>query len=95
MPHLTRFRTTIHAAARPQVVWRGIKVASVVTPILTLLNHGNEILAGTTGPSFWLQVGATFLVPFTVSVVSGAMALSATVAGLDREAARPTEASRQ
>lgn len=88
MSRLARLRHVLHASTRGPVVRRGLKVALVVTPILTLLNHGAEILSGRTGPSFWLQVGATFLVPFTVSVVSGGMAVSG--AGCEGQAAQRT-----
>ena len=54
-------------------VKRALKVASVVTPILTVLNHSHEILALEFGTRFFLQVGLTFCVPYMVSTYSSAM----------------------
>ena len=95
MSRLAPLHRTLHAATRPQVLMRGLKVALVVTPILTVLNHGGEILAGQMGPAFWLQVGATFLVPFTVSVISGGMAVSIAVAATERGTGRLPAAPNQ
>jgi len=53
---------------------RAVKVACVITPILTVFNHSREIIAREFGAAFWLQVGLTFLVPYGVSTYSSAMA---------------------
>jgi hypothetical protein len=55
------------------MVTRGLRVAAIVTPILTFINHGSEIAQGQLGASFWLQTSLTFAVPFTVSVVSSVL----------------------
>ncbi len=59
------------------MVKRALKVAAVITPILTVVNHSHEILALDLGAGFWLQVVLTFLVPYAVSTYSSAMALVA------------------
>lgn len=56
-----------------ETVVRAVKVACVVTPVLTLLNHSREIAAAQLGAAFWLQVVLTFLVPYCVSMYSSAM----------------------
>ena len=55
-------------------VVRAIKVGFVITPILTVINHFQEIAALEMGLGFWLQVGMTFVVPYCVSTYSSAMA---------------------
>ena len=55
-------------------VRRALKVAAVVTPILTLLNHSAELLALQLDRRFWLQAALTFFVPYLVSTYSSAMA---------------------
>jgi hypothetical protein len=54
-------------------VLRAVKVACIVTPVLTVLNHAPEITAGQFSAGFWLQAGLTFLVPYCVSTYSSAM----------------------
>ena len=55
-------------------VLRALKVAAVITPILTVINHFREIAALELGWGFWLQVALTFVVPYGVSTFSSAMA---------------------
>ena len=55
-------------------VLRALKVAAVITPILTVINHFREIAELEMGPGFWLQVAMTFVVPYGVSTYSSAMA---------------------
>jgi hypothetical protein len=55
-------------------VRRAARVASIVTPILTLLNHSAELWALHLDGRFWLQAGLTFFVPYSVSTYSSAMA---------------------
>ena len=57
-------------------VFRALKVAAVITPILTVINHFREIAALELGLWFWLQVAMTFVVPYGVSTYSSAMAAS-------------------
>ena len=50
-----------------------MKVACIVTPILTLFNHSHEIIALDFSARFFFQVCLTFCVPYTVSTYSSAM----------------------
>ena len=55
-------------------VFRALKVAAIITPILTVINHFQELAALELGLVFWFQVALTFVVPFGVSTYSSAMA---------------------
>jgi hypothetical protein len=61
-------------ALMPSTVKRAFKVALIITPILTVFNHYQEIRELSIGGVFWLQVGLTFLVPYCVSTYSSAQA---------------------
>jgi hypothetical protein len=91
----SRIRFFLRFALRRETVVRAVKVACVITPILTLLNHSREILALELGLAFWIQVGLTFLVPYGVSTYSSAMAAIAEHyrMGIDPNAPRPAERS--
>ena len=52
---------------------RSLKVALVVTPVLTTLNHSHEIMALQFGWRFVLQMAMTFCVPYFVCTYSSAM----------------------
>ncbi len=58
-------------------VVRATRVALVITPILSVLNHFAEIRDRNLGAAFWAQVALTFCVPFCVSAYSSAMAAMA------------------
>ncbi len=60
-------------AVKWSVVKRAIKVALIITPILTVFNHFAEIMALEMGFAFWVQVALTFSVPYFVSTYSSAM----------------------
>ena len=55
-------------------VKRALNVSLIITPILTVFNHFQEIRELSMGGAFWLQVGLTFLVPYCVSTFSSAQA---------------------
>ena len=59
-------------ACMPSTINRAVRVALIITPILTVINHFQEIRELRLGGEFWLQVGLTFLVPFCVSTFSSA-----------------------
>ncbi len=48
------------------------KVACVIAPVLTLMNHWGEIAAMRLDFIFWLQMLLTFTVPFSASLFSSA-----------------------
>lgn len=54
-------------------VKRALKVALVVTPILTIFNHAQDIIALNLGARFFLQLVLTFSVPYAVCTYSSAM----------------------
>jgi hypothetical protein len=59
------------------VLIRAIKVALVVGTLLTLINHGDKILAmSLTGKSL-IQILLTYLVPYSVSTWSAVKAIEA------------------
>ncbi len=61
-------------AFMPSTVKRSIKLALVITPILTVFNHFSEIRELQLGAGFWIQVGLTFIVPYGVCTYSSARA---------------------
>lgn len=61
-------------ALMPSTIKRAIKVAVIITPILTVVNHYQEIRELRLGGGFWLQAALTFLVPYCVSTYSSAQA---------------------
>lgn len=67
------FRLFVKFFRKRTTAIRALKVAAVITPILTIVNHFHEILALSIGPRFWLQVGLTFCIPYCVSSYSSAM----------------------
>lgn len=59
---------------RKETVVRAIKVALVITPILTLINQYDVIIKGDFNSTFFLKLFLTFLVPYGVSAYSSAKA---------------------
>lgn len=64
----------LQCALQRETATRAAGVALVITPILTVVNHWNEIVAGEIGQRFIVQVVLTFLVPYSVSTFSSARA---------------------
>jgi hypothetical protein len=93
----SRVRLFLRFAAMRSTALRAVKVACVITPILTLLNHSREILALELGLRFWTQVALTFFVPYGVSTYSSAMAAIAEQhrMGHDPNAPLPLERGRR
>ena len=56
------------------MVFRAIKIALVVGCLLTMVNHIDEFLAGQFSVLMFVKVVLTFVVPFCVSIYSGAKA---------------------
>ena len=52
---------------------RALKVALLVTPVLTVMNHSQEIIELNFSVEFFLQMVLTFCVPYMVSTYSSAM----------------------
>jgi hypothetical protein len=63
----------LHYWFRRETVIRGLMVAAIVGPILTVINQGDVLLSGQYTPRVFLKITLTFLVPFIVSSVSSAL----------------------
>jgi len=74
-----RIRTWVTTMFRNGVLGRGLRVAMVVGPILTLINQGDILVYGDVTPivlgKILGKIALTFCVPFCVSVYAGAQAL--------------------
>jgi hypothetical protein len=60
----------IRSARQPAVLTGGFRVAAVVGTLLNLVNQGPAILDG--APPSWAGLVMNYLIPFFVSVYSGA-----------------------
>lgn len=76
-------------AILPDVVRRATRTAVIVGSILTGINHGGEIVAGTLTRSGIVQICLTIMVPYIVSTTSSV----ATLKGMTRrtESVGPTD----
>ena len=59
---------------RNETVWRAIRVALIVAPILIIINHHDQLLEMNITPRLVFKCVLTFLVPYCVSAYSSAMA---------------------
>ena len=64
-------------ALRPDIVRRSLRVALVVGTVLTLINHGDHLLAGTLDAAALLKIALTYCVPYCVASWSAVQALRA------------------
>ena len=60
---------------RSDVIFRALKMASIVGIVLAIINHGDHILFGTMTVTNWIKVLITFFVPFCVSTISSVLAI--------------------
>lgn len=70
-------RLWIQTAMRRDIVWRGIKVALIVGTILTAINQGDLVIAGTVDGETAIKIALTYLVPYCVSTYAGVEAVRA------------------
>jgi class 3 adenylate cyclase len=70
-------RAWAHIAADPLILRRGLVTSLVVGSLLTVINHGDRLAAGSADPDLAWRIGLTFLVPFIVSTLSGVAAIRA------------------
>lgn len=68
---------------RRETVRRGLTVAGVVGPILTIVNQYDVLLSLDFSTRLWMKVGLTFLIPYSVSSYSSAKAY------MDQKASSP------
>lgn len=66
-------RFTHHAFSRP-TVGRALRVATVVAPVLLLINHAESVLAEPTSMQTLRKLALNFVVPYIVSTWSSALA---------------------
>ena len=57
------------------VVRRAAAMALIVGPVIAVINHGDLLVSGNMTRTEWAKVAITFLVPYTVSTVSSALAI--------------------
>ncbi|MGH7964959.1 MAG: nitrate/nitrite transporter NrtS [Candidatus Binatia bacterium] len=59
---------------RRETVSRALKVAGVIGPLLTVINHYDTLLSLDLSPRLLVKIALTFLVPYCVSSFSSARA---------------------
>lgn len=78
-PHLSRRPvqrvSAVAIATKRAVVVRALVVATVVSPILAMINHGEKILAQDISQVDLWRIVLTFLVPYSVSTVSSVLSI--------------------
>ena len=65
----------IELALSPEIVGRSVRVAIVVGTLLTVINQGDVLLAGTVSGEVLAKVLLTYCVPYAVSTYAGVGAL--------------------
>jgi len=71
-------RDWLQLAFSGSVVRRGLIMAGIVGPVLVLINQGDYLFDSSSGRFSWTKVVLTFLVPYTVSMVSSVTAIRQT-----------------
>ena len=69
-----RFELFLKNFFRRETVFRAIKVAMVVGPILIIINHHDALLSLELHRHLYFKIALTFLVPYCVSAYSSAQA---------------------
>jgi hypothetical protein len=64
-------------AASPSIVRRSLILCVIVGSVLTIINHGDLLIAGQMTGRQWFKVGLTYCVPYIVSTLSSVGALRA------------------
>ena len=78
--HITmgnRFELFVKNFFRQETVYRALKVALVVGPILIIINHYDALLSLELHRHLYFKIALTFLVPYCVSAYSSAQAYCA------------------
>ena len=70
-----RARPWISAATDRAILRRSIVTCLIVGALLTVINHGDQLLRGEFSSTMAWQIGLTFLVPFLVATSSAAAAV--------------------
>jgi hypothetical protein len=74
-------RAWFRIALRPAIFRRALTTCGVVGVILTLANHGAEVLGGRLRPDHAWPIAFTFIVPFVVATISSVAAVRRPDAG--------------
>ena len=72
---IDRLRSWTVASSDRAILRRSIVTCLIVGALLTVINHGDELIRGEFDSTMAWQIGLTFLVPFVVATVSGAAAV--------------------
>lgn len=67
------------------IVRRAAITASVVGPVIAVINHGERICSGLMAQGDWIRVGISFLVPYLVSTISSLLAINASADTQNRQ----------
>lgn len=68
-------RAWIQAAMDRSTVRRALATSAVVGVVLTLANHGEEVLGGKLEPGHMWPIALTFMVPYVVATISSISAV--------------------
>ena len=70
-----RARPWLSAATDRAILRRSVVTCLIVGALLTVINHGDQLLRGEFSSTVAWQIGLTFLVPFLVATSSAAAAI--------------------
>jgi hypothetical protein len=66
-------RRFLATASRREIVYRAVRMASLIGTVLALINHGPALVSGTMESQRWFQVGLTYFVPYGVATYAAVM----------------------
>jgi hypothetical protein len=67
---MDKLKSWFLCARQPDIVLCALKMAAIVGTILMIINHGDELWLGQLTALHWIQIGLTYLVPYSVSTYS-------------------------
>ena len=73
-PHSAPLKRFVYHWFRAETVTRALRVASVICPVLVVINQYDVLLSLDFSPRLFFKIGLTFLVPYSVSSFSSARA---------------------
>ncbi len=72
---MAEFISHFEAAISRPVLKRAMIISLIVGSILALINHGDRLVTGSLDGAVGAKILLTYLVPFTVSLVSSVLAI--------------------
>ncbi|MEP6468224.1 MAG: hypothetical protein ABJC24_00475 [Chloroflexota bacterium] len=78
---MNSIRSWVRIALSPPILRRSLLTCAVVGVILTLANHGAEVMGGRLGPDHVWPIAFTFIIPFTVATISSAASIRRSSSG--------------